>query len=249
MYEILHADMYHENRCIHEQSTARWDALLAGLTVVSTRCFGTRPLPLSAAPPSANVGKASHLAPVMRALRTRAGNPRARSESTRASSQRVHRVRRAEHRSEGRRSRGAWNVRAKASARARRARAPRVRHGRRSGRRTELGSACVAMVVARGTCALRRRTSRPSCARSEPRARKPRARSQPTRASSQRVHRVRRAEHRSDGRAGPGLRAERARGGERARVKPASCTEPGVPSTSPTAAGRGFLVRGTCSWR
>ncbi len=111
MYEILHADMYHENRCIHEQSTARWDALLAGLTVVSTRCFGTRPLPLSAAPPSANVGKASHLAPVMRALRTRAGNPRARSESTRASSQRMHRVRRAEYRSEGRRSRGAWNVR------------------------------------------------------------------------------------------------------------------------------------------
>ncbi len=41
-----------------------------------------------------------------------------------------------------------------------RARAPRVHHGRGSGRRTELGSACVAMVVARGTCALRRRTSR-----------------------------------------------------------------------------------------
>ncbi len=32
MYEISQAAMYHENRCIHEQSTALWDALLAGLT-------------------------------------------------------------------------------------------------------------------------------------------------------------------------------------------------------------------------
>jgi hypothetical protein len=32
MYEISHADMYHENRYIHEQSTAPWDALLTGLT-------------------------------------------------------------------------------------------------------------------------------------------------------------------------------------------------------------------------
>ena len=38
------------------------------------------------------------------------------------------------------------------------------------------------------------------------------------------MHRVRRAEQRSDGRARAGLQAERARGGERARVKPASCT-------------------------
>jgi hypothetical protein len=78
----------------------------------------------------------------------RAQKPRARSESTRASSQRVHRVGRAEHRSDGRRSRGAWNVRAKASAPV-----EHVRHGCGSGRRFELGSACVAMVVARGTCA------------------------------------------------------------------------------------------------
>ncbi len=53
---------------------------------------------------------------------------------------------------------------------------------------------------------------------------------------------------RAASRAGPGLCAERARGGERARVKPASCTEPGVPSTAPTAAGRGFLALGTGSW-
>jgi hypothetical protein len=111
-----------------------------------------------------------------RGSRERALSPRKRQASE------CTRVRRAEHRSEGRRSRGVWNVRAKASARARRARAPRVRHGRGSRRRTELGYTCVAMVVARGTCALRRRTSRPSCAHSEPQARKPRARSQPTRA-------------------------------------------------------------------
>ncbi len=35
MYKISHADrcryMYHKNRCIQEQFTARWDASLAGL--------------------------------------------------------------------------------------------------------------------------------------------------------------------------------------------------------------------------
>ena len=41
---------------------------------MSTRCFGARPLPFPAAPPSANTGKALHLASVVRALQPAGGS-------------------------------------------------------------------------------------------------------------------------------------------------------------------------------
>ncbi len=143
------------------------------------------------------------------------------------------------------------------SARARRARAPVERALRACVTVAEEDdvpssdqAACVAMVVARGTCALRRRTSprasvvralRAPCAEAKS-ALSAHESVKPASAPSQAC--------RAASRAGPGLRAELgARDGERARVKPASCTEPGVPSIAPTAAGRGFLARGTCLWR
>jgi hypothetical protein len=108
---------------------------------------------------------------------------------------------------------------AKASARARRARAPRVRHGRGSGRRTELGSACVAMAVARTT------TNR---ARIRPCSNGNAGGAWNVRAKASHLASVMRA-----------LRAPR---GSRERAlsprerQASECTESGVPSTDPTAA-------------
>jgi hypothetical protein len=154
----------------------------------------------------------------------RARKPRARSESMRAC-QASECTESAEHRFDGRRSRGAWNVRAKASALVERALRACVTVAETDDCRTELGPACVAMVVARGTCALRRRTSRLSCARPGPHARKPR-----TRAREGIAPRVRCARALSPAR---GIRERALSPRER---QASECTEPGVPSTDPTAA-------------
>jgi hypothetical protein len=122
---MQHADMYHENRCIHEQSTAstaRWDALLAGLTcrVEALRCFGARPLPLFAS------------------QRAEAESALSAHESVKPASV-PSQACRAPIRLPGRsRLFGVLNVRPKASARARRARAQSS--VRRRARRAEAGS-------------------------------------------------------------------------------------------------------------
>ena len=78
MYEVSHADMYHENRYIQEQSTALWDALLAGLTcrVHALLQFA----PLAVAHRAAVRQRWEGIAP--RVSRARAPSPHAEAEST-----------------------------------------------------------------------------------------------------------------------------------------------------------------------
>ena len=80
MYEILHAahaDMYHENRCIQEQSTARWDAFLAGLTCCVHVLL--RRAPLAIVRRAAVRQRWEGVAPRVR--RARAPSPRAEAKS------------------------------------------------------------------------------------------------------------------------------------------------------------------------
>jgi hypothetical protein len=73
--------MYHENRCIHEQSTARWDALLAGLTCRVHTLL--RLAPLAVALRAAVRQLCEGVAPGVRCAR--APSPRAHARSARAS--------------------------------------------------------------------------------------------------------------------------------------------------------------------
>jgi hypothetical protein len=85
--------MYYENRCIY----CALGRIVRRSNVSCPRAALARALcrcPPRRRPPTLRKRRTSHLASFVRALRASARKPRARSESTRASSQRVHRVRR-----------------------------------------------------------------------------------------------------------------------------------------------------------
>jgi hypothetical protein len=102
--------MYHENRCIQEQSTAGFDALLAGLTCRARALL--RRVPLAVARRAAVRQCCEGVVPRVR--RAQAPSPRADARSECASRSRKPMTNRARIRL-CRDGGGAWNVRAKAS--------------------------------------------------------------------------------------------------------------------------------------
>jgi hypothetical protein len=225
MHMRIHASQTHRCIQIQEQSTARWDALLAGLTCRVLALLRRAFLAVACQP--------------ARGSRERALNPRGRVKPASAPTTESG-VPTTDPTAAGPRARDTCSRRRARPSSARSARASRSR--KRMANRARIRT-CSDGGGAWNVRAKAPRTSRPSCARSKPRARKPRARARegvaprvrcvrapspargsreralsPRERSSQQVHRVKRA--RAPFRRPRRSRlfgAERAREGERAR--------------------------------